>query len=100
MNYMNPLHVPSQADDQNSTSSAPAVGETWAERKTFLEMILEPLGREEVERQLRIHHEMFDRHAKPIPDAEERKKLFDEAYHATRPSERPRFVELARRSWT
>jgi hypothetical protein len=77
-----------------------SLGLTWEEYRQHLLQVLKPLGSTELERELRIQQEIFARHSVPNAVAEERNRLFEEAYRAVPDAQRRHFLEVVKKSWT
>jgi hypothetical protein len=110
--YFDAGHKMETRDDDSSSHSRPstpsgaepknALGYTWSEYEQYLRerlKIVDKIPPKDIERRIRMHREMFDRQTGRHPAAEERQRLFDAAYEATRPELRPEFVREARKSW-
>lgn len=76
---------------------------SWSEEqeKAVREMLkAQDLSQEELEREVQIRKEMFERYSEPVAAAEERQGLLQDAYDAKRPGHRRVFLEAAKRAWT
>ena len=79
-------------------SSQNKLGVTWERYAADLRQRLKPLGALEIERELRIQKRIFDRHSTANPVAEERNRLFEEAYRSVPPAQRRHFLEGAKKA--
>ena len=71
---------------------------SWEQYSSDLRKRLEPLGESEMLRELRIQEEIFRRHSAANPVAEERNRLFEEAYRSVPAAQRRHFLEGAKKS--
>jgi hypothetical protein len=85
-----------------STLKATPEKRSWSDQEKIIRKMLDGqnLSPDELEREVQIRKEMFERYSQPVAAAEERQCLLQDAYDAQRPGHRDVFLEAAKRSWT
>lgn len=89
-------------EDGDKTETMPSLRPqaTWADRERVLREILAPLGKERLERELKLHKESFEGDVASDPGQEDRLTALEAVLRPKTPQQRERFLELLGRNST